>query len=407
MSETEKYHCDECEFTSDSERSVTTHIASTHRALWDDEENLRQRFHKENMSQREMAELWDCSRDTVRNNMKKHGISTEHVGPFPCEECPSEYERLEDLTKHKDNIHNSDNPWDNQEKLYKEYTIKGRKEKDIANEWGCPPQTISDRVQTFELERRWRNEEILKKLYVEEGLTAAEIGRKLNCTKKCVCDWLRNHNIETRGGNKNDPQYPGLHDQEFLRKCYREKMMSYQEIADFFGCSDSAVHWVLEKYDIERDRVQPFPEEYNDYDFLHQKYVVEDKDTREIAKETDTSKASILRKLREHEIEICESGFLKGEEHFNWEEGPVGTTYRHNWLAQREKALERDDYKCRHCSMNQDSHKEEFGISLHVHHLQKRNSFIRDDGTIDYENAHALSNLKTLCQDCHWDVEYN
>lgn len=56
-----------------------------------------------------------------------------------------------------------------------------------------------------------------------------------------------------------------------------------------------------------------------------------------------------------------------------------------NWQDIRNKALLRDDYKCGNCGGSKD---------LNVHHIVPKGR----GGT------HNLSNLKTLCKDCHKKV---
>ena len=78
----------------------------------------------------------------------------------------------------------------------------------------------------------------------------------------------------------------------------------------------------------------------------------------------------------------------------------VGTTrdYRGpNWYSQRRKALERDEYTCLHCGMDNDEHVLLWGGELHVHHIKPRRCF--EDGSDPAINH--LSNLVTLCHWCH------
>jgi len=77
--------------------------------------------------------------------------------------------------------------------------------------------------------------------------------------------------------------------------------------------------------------------------------------------------------------------------------------YGPNWREQREKALERDRYKCVICSMSNEAHSVSYGQSLHVHHMKPMQKFEPFDGPEDpkYEEANRLSNLMTLCNPCH------
>lgn len=69
--------------------------------------------------------------------------------------------------------------------------------------------------------------------------------------------------------------------------------------------------------------------------------------------------------------------------------------YGENWLVQREKALERDDYECRVCGLTNEKHQAAHDQSLHVHHIQPLRTF--DEA----EEANNIENLVVLCQSCH------
>ena len=72
--------------------------------------------------------------------------------------------------------------------------------------------------------------------------------------------------------------------------------------------------------------------------------------------------------------------------------------YGANWQAQRKKALERDDYRCRTCGSEAEP--------LHVHHVRP----FREYGYVpgrnrNYLQANRLENLVTLCPSCHRRAE--
>jgi len=73
--------------------------------------------------------------------------------------------------------------------------------------------------------------------------------------------------------------------------------------------------------------------------------------------------------------------------------------YGANWSAQRLKARERDEFRCRHCGAPEGPHREH-----DVHHVRS----LREMGygaAGDYAQANALDNLVTLCRDCHLKAE--
>ena len=62
--------------------------------------------------------------------------------------------------------------------------------------------------------------------------------------------------------------------------------------------------------------------------------------------------------------------------------------YGENYVKMMRKALERDHYKCNKCDAKE---------NLHVHHINKRNSFQNPRS----RPANSLENLVTLCRTCH------
>lgn len=65
----------------------------------------------------------------------------------------------------------------------------------------------------------------------------------------------------------------------------------------------------------------------------------------------------------------------------------------------KERVRIRDHYMCRDCSITQEEHIERFGEALSVHHLHARSD------VDDSRRSHLLTNLVTLCNQCHqyWD----
>ena len=93
-----------------------------------------------------------------------------------------------------------------------------------------------------------------------------------------------------------------------------------------------------------------------------------------------------------------------GEDHPNWK-GGHNFGYGYNWEEQRKKALNRDEYRCQRCKLSQREHENQFGKGLEVHHIEPKESFRDSTGTLNVEEANALSNLVTLCRLCHDKLE--
>lgn len=71
------------------------------------------------------------------------------------------------------------------------------------------------------------------------------------------------------------------------------------------------------------------------------------------------------------------------------------STGAEGWDAVRRTVLERDDYACRFCGIDDDQHREEYGRGLHAHHV-----IPEGDGGED-----RPENLITVCGSCHRTLE--
>jgi hypothetical protein len=91
---------------------------------------------------------------------------------------------------------------------------------------------------------------------------------------------------------------------------------------------------------------------------------------------------------------------VKGEDNFNWA-GGYEPYYGESWHSQRQKAIDRDDEQCVDCGMTRDEHYDEYGADLEVHHKTPIRTFS------DTEEANKLSNLVTVCTNCHQKREHS
>lgn len=90
-----------------------------------------------------------------------------------------------------------------------------------------------------------------------------------------------------------------------------------------------------------------------------------------------------------------------GENNPNWRGGHADY-YGPNWHRQARAARKRDGYRCQCCGITQKNGRRSFD----VHHIVPFRTFgyIRDKNN-NYEQANDLSNLITLCQQCHAKAE--
>lgn len=69
------------------------------------------------------------------------------------------------------------------------------------------------------------------------------------------------------------------------------------------------------------------------------------------------------------------------------------------WDEIREEAIHQDDEQCQSCGLERTRHRELFGFDIHVHHETPRHEFD------SHEQANQMSNLVTLCVECHAQAE--
>lgn len=220
---------------------------------------------------------------------------------------------------------------------------------------------------------RWKDEEILRWLYCgEPRLSAEKIGDVLGCSGWTVNYWMDKFGIPkdphsregVRTGYTGD--YPELSDPELLEGMYIQKGMSCEKMADEIGCVTSWVHRRLEYYNIS---TRTF------------------KEGIELAVETG-------RLIPHDRTGESNPSALSGPEHPAWK-GGVSFPYGKEWREKRSRAIERDDGECRACGISQETHREQEGRGLDVHHIRPARLFDED------EEANRLGNLVTLCRSCH------
>lgn len=246
----------------------------------------------------------------------------------------------------------------------------------------------------------YKDEQTLRQLYHGRGLTIKEVASEVNCAYSTVHRYMEKFGIERRD-DKPEPEYEELQDESWLREKYATEGKSVREIAAIIGCGDRTVKRWLKKQGIQTRPPHPVTDDKRVYDseWMETQYTEKGLSAEEIAGKASTGKTTIFRWLRKHGIEVHPRD-ASGEDHYRWK-GGWDHYYGPDWNQQRQKRRERDDNKCVVCGLSNGEHKERTGKSLHVHHIQRKESFRDEEGEIDFERANRMENLITLCETCH------
>jgi transposase len=291
-------------------------------------------------------------------------------------------------------------PWRDREKMKDLYVEKDLSQYEIADRFGCTQANVSKWVKRHDLEKEhpWHDEEKMRQLYVEEDLTCKEVAERVGCVVGTAEKWLSIHTIY----DTDDSSAPEeLTDEEWLRDRYQSK--SSVEIADELGCSYPTVSKYLNRHGIDTRMGPPPTEPLNDAQVLREWYLGDDMSSKEIAEKVGCSPDAVRNWLRRHGIPLRPPAHEQdppiGPDHPRWNGG--NREYGSEWYLSRKERLAFDDYECVVCGMSQESHIQEYGQELHVHHIIKKEEFRDEDGELDEERAHDLENLITLCQNDH------
>lgn len=305
-------------------------------------------------------------------------------------------------------IESDGSPWKDEELLRELYVGEGLTQGEIGEQLGCSHRTIGNWMDEYGIDTRERpnaeyptlqSRSALYELYVVEKKSTLDIAKDIGCVHQTVSEWLDRHEIQRRTGPA--LKYPQLADSDRLYHLYHEEQMSLREIASEVGCTSATVLRWLEEHNIDTrevgGQIDSILKDPETIEFL---YVESGKSALELADRFNVSKSFVLDCVDRGGIEYRHRcGAEAGESHWNWKGGRE-TYYGPNWFSQRNKALDRDEWTCRRCGMENDEHKSEFGgHGLCVHHIRRFKSFE------DYREANKLSNLLTVCIPCHAEVE--
>lgn len=149
----------------------------------------------------------------------------------------------------------------------------------------------------------WRDEQTMRRLYLEEGLTMSDIADVLGTSPSTVCTWIGKHDIPVCRRHRDSPEE--LDDPEQLRKMHVENNMSAREIGRELGCGHKTVMRRLREFDIEL--LESPAAEYpglEDEDRLTELHLECGMTAPQIAEKFGCNRGTVLKKLRKYGVPI-------------------------------------------------------------------------------------------------------
>jgi len=188
----------------------------------------------------EVAELYDRSRSTIKNWLRRYDISKPRF----------QYEIPE-------------------EELRQLYLEEQKAISEIADQFGCSYLAVHNRLEIHDIPIRssaetlgnpddnsYRDEAWLRERYHEDGLSKAAIAQECGVAESTIQYWMDSFEIEAR--NLDDAQHQRYarqerahRDEETLRTLYWADGLTQREIADRLGVSQLAVQTWMDNHDIQ------------------------------------------------------------------------------------------------------------------------------------------------------------
>lgn len=190
--------------------------------------------------------------------------------------------------------------------LYQKYYVEGLSPYEISELCKVCGNTIRSWLKTFGIRKippLYQDRDWLYRKYIVEGLTTKGVGKLCKTSGTVIGCWLKK--LEIR---KPPPLYQ---DRDWLYRKYWAEELSTYKIGELCKTPSTVIQNWLKKFGIKarhggwhRADIKPF---YRDKDWLHKKFITEDKSTNEIGQICNVGSATIHRFLRKFGIEIIHS----------------------------------------------------------------------------------------------------
>ena len=246
---------------------------------------------------------------------------------------------------------------------------------------------------------RYEDSEWLKRQYIELGKTIPQMADDVGVSISTISRKLKRNDIETR---KSGPELADgrVDDPKWLHEQYVVEGKSMNQMARESDSAYPTIYKYIHKHGIETRSAggsELVYEQLGDGEWLNEHYVEQNESITNMAEDIGCTPVPVWKALQRHGIDTREKPMPSGKDHPNWKGGHI-EYYGPSWNKQREKALERANYRCEHTGMSQKQHKELYaGQGLHVHHIKP----FREYGVENHAEANRLPNLRVLCSPEH------
>ena len=329
-------------------------------------------------------------------------------------------------------------PWRNKDWLYREYVVKNKSSKRIAEENSCKQSTIQQWLRTFDIKKDikvkdiehkkiYQTKEYLYQKHIIEHITISQIAKENNVDFDTIKYFCKKYNIKTwRSYIPNNPDW------NLIIYLYQSGLSAYK-LEQIYGINHKTIIRNLKRFGVQTRTRSEAQFNYNgvqpsellfDKDWLEFQHFSLNRSCKELGEQLGVDAGTVRRHMKSLGIKPknnAESkiGILSGENHPNWKGGITKLN-----LLLREffnvnlapLAAKRDGYKCRKCGATH--------TILHVHHKRLFSEIVQE--IIDEHKDLILSNtedklllyqiitkdkrfldidnLITLCKDCHKEI---
>ncbi len=250
--------------------------------------------------------------------------------------------------------------------------------------------------------KKYKNKKWLKKKHYEKGLSVPEIAKVCDVSDATIYKWFESNNLETRLQGKK------YRNKDWLYQHYVEKDLGPKKIGNICSVKGSTIYSWLRKFNIpikdtntssvkkfcaecgKEFYIRPSKENRTKYCSreCHNKAMSEKKikiDCLNCGK-TFNVKPS-LEDRRKFCSNQCRDNHMYGvsNDKYSTYEAKRNNAFG-NWESNKERALERDSYKCAICGSEE---------QIQVHHIRP----------LRFYGTNYIGNLITVCPECHGNIE--